>query len=159
MTTAAELDAQARTARRVADELAQQALEARRAEEEARKPKMPVVDADATPVVVFSRYQSGREYAYAAIGWRVGRSVRWAVTGHNTQRFNWPGLLNFIGESNWATLRHVVTTVPLLPEGEEPPVAETMGSYGRVKSVDTVTPFTDYGSVAEAQGIMGQYRG
>jgi hypothetical protein len=146
MSTSAELDAQARKARAIADELAAQALAARRAELEASRPKMPEVDAaDSTPVVVFSKYQSGREYHFAAIGWRQGRSVRWAVTGEETDRFNWPGLLNFIGEANWGTLRHVVTTVPLLPPGAEPPVAEKMGAFGRVIRTDTVVADQEYG--------------
>lgn len=147
MSTAAQLREEARRAAKIADELAEEARAAERAEEEARRPKMPEVDADLHPVVVFERYQGGHSYNYAAVGWREGRSVRWAITGNNSQRFNWPGLLNFIGESNWGTLRHVVTTVPLLAPGGEPPVAETMGRYGRVKSIDTVSPFVDQGGV------------
>lgn len=138
MSTASQLREEAARARKIADELNRQAVHAQIAEEEARRPKMPMVDADNTPVIVFERYQSGRSYNYAAIGWREGRSVRWAVTGSENRRFNWPGLLRFIGESNWATLRHVVTTVPLITPEAEPPVAETMGNYGRVKNIDTL---------------------
>lgn len=130
--SAAQLRAEAARARAVADELTRQAAEQAVAEEEARKPKMPRVAQGENPVVAFSRYQSGREYAYAAVGWRDGRSVRWAVTGQEGRRFNWPGLLQFVGEANWATLRSLVDGDSLLPEGVEPPVAEEMGAFGRV---------------------------
>ncbi|QBI96447.1 hypothetical protein SEA_DONNY_89 [Mycobacterium phage Donny] len=130
--SAAQLRAEAARARAVADELTRQAAEQAVAEEEARKPKMPRVAQGENPVVAFSRYYSGREYAYAAVGWRDGRSVRWAVTGQEGRRFNWPGLLQFVGEANWATLRSLVDGESLLPEGVEPPVAEEMGDFGRV---------------------------
>jgi len=130
--TAAQLRAEAERARRVADELTRQAAEQAVAEEEARKPKMPRVAEGENPVVAFERWQSGRSYAYAAVGFRNGRQVRWAVTGEETRRFNWPGLLAFVGEANWQTLRTLVDGDSLLPEGVEPPVAEDMGRFGRV---------------------------
>lgn len=130
--SAAQLRAEAARARAIAEELTRQAAEQSVAEEEARKPKMPRVAEGEHPVVAFERYQSGRNYAYAAVGWRDGRSVRWAVTGQEGRRFNWPGLLQFIGEANWGTLRSLVDGDSLLPEGVEPPVAEEMGDYGRV---------------------------
>ncbi|AKF14656.1 hypothetical protein AVJ28_gp87 [Mycobacterium phage Baee] len=130
--SAAQLRAEAARARAVADELTRQAAEQAVAEEEARKPKMPRVAQGENPVVAFQRYLNGREYAYAAVGWREGRSVRWAVTGQDGRRFNWPGLLQFVGEAIWATLRSLVDAENLLPEGVEPPVAEEMGDYGRV---------------------------
>ncbi|UXE04459.1 hypothetical protein SEA_FUNSIZED_88 [Mycobacterium phage Funsized] len=131
--SAAELRREAAKAREIADELARQAAEAAVAEREASRPKMPVIPAGEARVVTFTRYQSGREYAYAALGWREGRSYRWAVTGSETRRFNWPGLLDFIGEANWASLAFVTAATPILPPGAEPPVAEEMARYGRVR--------------------------
>lgn len=101
--------------------------------EVARTPQQPDVD-DGPQVVTFTRYMGGREYNYAAVGWRLGSSVRWSVTGQSESRFNWPGLLAFIGEANWSSL-HLVTDRILIgpPEGQEPPVVEAMGRYGRVQ--------------------------
>lgn len=132
--TAAELQAEANQAAAVAKELARQAATARAAEEAASRPQMPEVAEGDCPVVYFTKYQGGREYHYAAIGWRVGRSVRWAVTGQVTDRMNWPGLLVFIGKANWPSLVHMTGGAHLLPAGAEPPVAERMGSFGRVHS-------------------------
>lgn len=141
---AAELRREAEQARRVADELARQASEAAAAEREASRPKMPEMSEGDHPVVYFTRYQAGREYGYAAIGWRTGHSYRWAVTGQETRRFNWPGLLDFIGEANWPSLVRMTGADHLLPPGAEPGVAERMGRYGRVlgtETVDTVSPY------------------
>ena len=138
--TSAELTRQAHEARVLADELARRALAARHAEEAARRPKMPTVSVGAPVVVTFSKAQSGRVYSFAAVGFRIstGMPVRWAVTGEETRRFNWSGLLNFIGEANWPTLRVMNDGDLLVPEGTEPPVAERMGNYGRVLSTDLV---------------------
>ncbi|AEJ95762.1 hypothetical protein FDI64_gp88 [Mycobacterium phage Zemanar] len=107
------------------------AEELRRREE--RRPKMPPVHEGESAVVIFTKYQAGREYHYAAVGWRQGRSVRWAVTGNTTDRLNWPGLLQFIGEGNWPSLRVVTDTENIGPSpDEEEPMAERMGSFGRV---------------------------
>jgi len=145
MSSATELRRQAEKARAIADELASQAAAAAIAEREAARPKMPNIADNAPTYITFERYQAGRNYGYAAVGWRSGRSVRWAVTGSETRRFNWPGLLDFIGESNWATMRVVTDQDYIVTPGGEPPVAETMGRYGRVTSVDTVSPFVGDG--------------
>lgn len=108
------------------------AQEELRRREEAR-PKMPPLAEGESATVIFTKYQAGREYHYAAVGWRQGRSVRWAVTGQTTDRLNWPGLLQFIGEANWPSLRVVTDTENIGPSpDEEAPVAERMGSFGRV---------------------------
>lgn len=138
--SAAELRRQAAQAREIADQLARDAAAAAVAEREASRPKMPQIMDGAPTCVTFTKYQAGREYAYAAVGWRTGRSIRWAVTGSTTDRFNWPGLLDFIGEANWSTLRVVTDQEYVLSPEAEPPAAEKMGSYGRV--VDTVSPYT-----------------
>lgn len=105
--------------------------ELRRREE--RRPKCPHVGDGEHAVVSFTKYQAGREYAYAAVGWRVGRALRWTVTGQNTDRLNWPGLLQFIGEANWPSLYLMTPGERLGPDADdEEPVAERMGSYGRV---------------------------
>lgn len=72
-TSAASLQAQADQAARIAQDLAEQAAAARRAELEASRPKEPPVEAGLPEFVMFSRYQSGRVYTYAAIGWVEGR--------------------------------------------------------------------------------------
>lgn len=142
--TAAELRRQAAQAREIAAQLARDADAATRAELEASRPRCPLIGSDAESALVsFTRYQSGREYRYAAVGWRTGRSIRWAVTGANTDRFNWPGLLAFIGEANWPSIRLLEEGEPLLPPGTEPPVAEKMGRYGRV--LGSSTPFAPGG--------------
>ncbi|AZS07681.1 hypothetical protein SEA_DURGA_99 [Mycobacterium phage Durga] len=128
----ADLLAAAAEAEKAAAAFRKQAAEIARAAEEARRPKMPTVHTGVSVVVTFRRYTSGREYNYAAIGWRTGTSVRWAVTGTETRRFNWAGLLDFIGEANWHTLAEVTQTRTVLASGVEPPVAEVMGRYGKV---------------------------
>lgn len=140
MSTATKLREQARRAKLIADDLAERAAAAARAEVEASRPKMPEVTVGYSPVVAFSKYQSGREYQYAAIGWRMGGTgaVRWAVTGSETRRFNWLGLLNFIGPANWNSLTVMVESDTLLPPGAEPAVAETMGRYGAVVSSEVL---------------------
>lgn len=107
------------------------AEELRRREE--RRPKCPAVEVGEKVIVGFTKYQSGREYGYAAVGWRVGSAVRWTVTGQNTDRMNWTGLLTFIGEANWPSLYMFTAIEKLGPNADdEAPVAERMGSYGRV---------------------------
>jgi hypothetical protein len=142
-TNAAALQAQADQAARIAKDLATQAAAARRAELEASRPQQPPVEAGLPEFVMFSRYQSGKVYTYAAIGWVEGRGrtqvTRWAVTGEETRRFNWAGLLAFIGEANWGTLHQFTDTRALAAPGGEPAVAERMGRYGRVVGTDAVT--------------------
>lgn len=143
--TAAKMREEAARAREIADQLARDAAAATAAEIEASRPRCPTIAEGDNPVIYFTKYQAGREYGYAAIGWRTGRSVRWAVTGNTTDRFNWPGLLAFIGEANWPSIVRMTGAEHLLPPGAEPPVAEQMGRYGRVlgtRTVDTVTPYT-----------------
>ena len=136
--TAAQLRAEAARARALADEMTRQAAEMAVAEEEARKPQCPKVEENVPVFVTFTRYLNGREYAYSAVGWRIGRSVRWAVTGSEERRFNWPALLQFVGEANWSTLQRVTAQEPILTPGGEPPVAEVMGRYGRVQGTEVV---------------------
>jgi hypothetical protein len=130
--TAADLRAEAERFQQFADEMTAKADAAARAELEASRPKMPSV-ADGPAFVMFTKYMSGREYAYAAVGWRIGRSVRWAITGaESNERRNWPGLLMFIGEANWSTIRVLTPGGQLLPPEAEPPAVEEMGQFGRV---------------------------
>lgn len=136
--SAGSLRAQAQQARELADRLARAAAEAAVAEEAARKPACPQVMEGAPTYVTFTRYMNGREYAYAAVGWRAGRSVRGAITGSEDRRFNWPALLQYVGEANWSTLRVVTDQEPILTPGGEPPVAEVMGRYGRVLGTEPV---------------------
>lgn len=112
--------------------------EAERAAREARKPKQPDV---AGPVfVTFQKYQSGRVYTYAAVGWDAGRgNVRWSVTGQPMERYNWPGLLALVGEANWPTLRPLTAGEPMMAPDDAPPVVERMGRFGRVVGTDTPT--------------------
>lgn len=116
-----------------------QAAEMQLALEAARLPKMPEVDGDAPTFVVFSKYQSGRSYAYAAVGWKHDEHIRWTVTGNNRSRMNWTGLLQFIGAANWPTLA-VVSKVENIgpPANMEPAVVETMGDFGRVSKSEIV---------------------
>lgn len=137
--TAAQLQAEANQAAAIAKELGRQAAAARAAEEAARRPQMPEIGIEPGDhaVVCFAKYMSGREYHFAALGWRVGRSVRWSVTGQLQDRLNWPGLLVFIGEGNWHTLVRMGQTQLLGPTpDQEPPVRERMGSFGRVMGTD-----------------------
>ncbi|AYD82074.1 hypothetical protein I5G60_gp82 [Mycobacterium phage Saguaro] len=135
--SAAQLREEARKAREIADQLATAARDATAAEAAARRPKEPT-PGDEPEYVVFRRYTSGREYHYAAVGWRIGNTVRWAVTGQETRRFNWAGLLEFIGETNWNSIRVVTDTLAVLPPGAEPPAAEYMGAFGKVKRTESV---------------------
>lgn len=138
-TKASELREKARQRKHEAQVLLREAREVERAEEIASRPPMPAISPDGSRVVLFEKYQSGRNYAYAALGWRVGNmadaSVRWVVTGSDGDtRHNWASLLNFIGKANWATLRAVTSSSPLLAPGTEPPAAEKVGRYGQVVS-------------------------
>jgi hypothetical protein len=128
----------------------QEALDRQRARL-ARRPVMPeITNPGDSAVVVFNRYQSGKDYGYAAHGWREGSAVRWVVTGQNTERFNWQGLLEWIGEANWHSI-HVVTDVKRIgPDPEDDtPLREVMGSYGRVERTEAigVDPFAAGGYV------------
>lgn len=114
------------------------AAEADRVAREAAKPKMPSVE-NGPAFVTFTRYLSGREYTYAAVGWRVGRSVRWSVTGQDRERFNWPGLLQFVGDANWPSLTVLTPGDPLITPEAAPPVVERMGQFGRVLSSEIPT--------------------
>ncbi|ABE67485.1 hypothetical protein PBI_QYRZULA_75 [Mycobacterium phage Qyrzula] len=138
-----DLMAAAEEAERHARELRRQAALLAQAQLEASRPRMPELGGEGDHAVVsFTKYQSGREYRYAAIGWRVGRSVRWAVTGETTSRYNWNGLLEFIGEANWPSLYLMVVDKLLGPTpGNEPPVSEKMGPFGRVESTRRATWF------------------
>ncbi|QPX62202.1 hypothetical protein PBI_INDLOVU_88 [Mycobacterium phage Indlovu] len=164
--TASELRRQAAEARELAERLAREAAEAALAEAEARRPKMPEVSADVRPIIGFTKYQSGKEYHYAARGWREGRSIRWAVTGSESRRFNWPGLLDFIGEANWPSIVVMTAGEHLVAEGQEPPVAERMGAFGRVVGTESVVDplvraeVPGYGSGRFARGgMVGPYEG
>ena len=53
-------------------------------------------------------------------------------------RYNWAGLLAFIGEANWGTLRQVETTLSLVNPDKVGPVKETVGTYGRVLGTEAV---------------------
>lgn len=125
--------------------------------EQARKPKQPEVGSDTPAYVVFTKYMSGREYAYAAVGWRQGHSIRWSITGQAGIRYTWTSLLRFIGEANWSSLHLVNDTVRIgPPPGEEPPVVEVMGSFGTVKGTYPVTD-TGPGSYGPRVGPHGDY--
>lgn len=145
--SAAQLYEEAQRASAIAAELRTQAIEQARLERVASKPQMP--DLSAGPVILgFEKHQSGRNYAYAAIGWTEGRYKRWAVTGTEARRFNWAGFLEFVGEGNWASIRVMNIGPTLLPEGTEPPVAERVGRYGRITAgrvgVDPFAEGSDY---------------
>lgn len=143
--TSAQLLSEAKRAQAVAEELLAQAGALALAEEAARRPQQPDLS-EGPATVTFTKYQSGREYHYAAVGWRIGRSERWTVTGQNTDRLNWAGLLAFVGESNWPTLAQVMAIRPMMTPGTEPPIAERMGRFGTVIGVVRVDnsgdPFT-----------------
>lgn len=135
--TARELREQATMLSREHARLLKQAKDIEQAEIDAARPKMPTVLTDAPAYVIFTKYQSGRVYTFAAVGWRVDMrtDVRWAVTGSETRRFNWRGLLEWIGETNWASVHVVTESLPLIDPDDSPPAAESMGSFGRVASV------------------------
>ncbi|AYB69133.1 hypothetical protein SEA_EAGLEHORSE_85 [Mycobacterium phage Eaglehorse] len=68
-----DLMAAAEEAERHARELRRQAALLAQAQLEASRPRMPELGGEGDHAVVsFTKYQSGREYRYAAIGWRVG---------------------------------------------------------------------------------------
>lgn len=151
-TKASELRDKARRRKYEAQVLLREAREIERAEEIASRPKMPAISMDGSRVVLFEKYQSGRSYSYAALGWRVGNmadaSVRWVVTGNDgVVRHNWPSLLNFIGKSNWASIRSVTATSPLMAPEDVPPASELMGAFGR--------PFASKADDCEERPVFG----
>lgn len=130
--------------------------EAEIAAREAAKPVEPEVTVDQPAFVTFRKYLSGREYTYAAVGWRVGRSVRWAITSRPAERANWPALLQFIGEANWPTLRTLVEGDQITGTGGAGPVVEQMGAYGTVTGSSpgaSASPFAAGGLMAS--GMLG----
>lgn len=142
--TSMELREQAHRMAREAEALRTQAAEMDRAAEEARRPKMPEVTTDTSPVVTFSKWMNGVDYRFAAVGFRKGAQVRWMVTGAETRRFTWSGLLSWIGEANWSTMVHLTGghgIGPLPGSADEPAVAEEMGPFGRVKSTEAVRDY------------------
>lgn len=159
--TAQELRERAAEAVAHATRLREEALAIERAERAARTPKMPTVEFDDAATITFTKVHKGRIYHYSAVGWRLGNlsdhAVRWAVTGSEDRRFNWPGLLAWIGETNWLSIKIVTEATPILDPDDEPPAAETMGSFGRVKSVDTVTPIGRMRSVDFGNMGAGPY--
>lgn len=128
------------------------AVEAERDAREAAKPKEPDLS-DGPMFVGFSKYMNGRLYTYAAVGWcytqrdvNAGRIAamfrntgRWSITGQEAERYNWAGLLTFIGEANWPTLATLVHDKHLIKPEDAPPVVERMGRFGRVLSSDVPT--------------------
>ena len=157
--SAADLAVEAARARAIADELARQAADQARVERLARTPKEPELEPGLPEFVMFTKYQSGRVYTYAAVGWAEGRGRtqvnRWAITGQEARRFNWAALLKFVGESNWGSLRVFTDARPLLDPGSEPEVAEVMGAFGKVeRTEDVVTPLVGYGPGRFARGGM-----
>lgn len=141
--TASELIESALHAEAIAASLREQAVQMQIAAEIARRPKMPDCSEGAR-YVTWSKYQSGREYAFAAVGWVVPASrghmraerTYWAVTGEESGRHNWAALLKIIGEENWSTLHVVETQTRIGPDPQdEPPVSMSMGSFGVVRGV------------------------
>jgi hypothetical protein len=158
MTTAAELRAEARRLARLAREAEVAEARALMAAREARKPKEPPIGT----VIAFSKAMSGREYHYAALSFPVGTSGnrtmrRWAVTNTvrgEEGRYTWAGLLDFIGEANWTTLRVATEWNVLVEPEDEPAVKETVGPYGKVTSTELVEPY-----LGKATPFGGPYGG
>lgn len=151
--TPATLLAAAEAAEAAARDMRREAAQLALAAEEARRPRMPEIGgADDHAIVSFTKYQSGREYNYAAIGWRQGHSVRWTITGETTDRFNWPGLLRWIGEGNWPSIQLMVEAESLAPQVESA-VQERMGAFGRV--VGTVEPLVR--AEVPRSGVIGPF--
>ena len=115
---------------------------AERAALKAKMPKMPSLGQTGdTGIIRFTRYTKGKNYTFAALGWRDGTAVRWVVTGQEPRRFTWGALLAFIGEANWPSIELMVPGVRIGPEpGDEPAVAETIGDYGRVVKTESLEP-------------------
>lgn len=132
MSTAAELRREAAESAARAKRLRVEAAEIERAERLARTPRMPHIPDGEHRVVLFEKLMSGRSYGFAAVGWRIGGQVRWTVTGNDGEyRHNWAGLLAYVGETNWSTIRLVTGTSPLLAPGDEPAASEKMGPFGK----------------------------
>lgn len=143
--TAASIREEARRAQVLADQLAHEAGRAQQAEIEATRPRMPEIEAGEPGFLTFTKYMSGREYTYAAVGWKLNRGStarfvithraegsRYTASSEGNGRFTWEGLLAFIGEANWGSLRVLVPGEAIVAPGGLPPVVETIGSFGQV---------------------------
>lgn len=128
------------------------AIEAKMRED--AKPREP--DLSNGPVhLSFVRDLRDRAYTYGAVGFRravglYGRdriecSVRWVITASRigvaqgakeAGRYNWNGLLEFIGEANWPTIRMMTPGDFLFGAKDAPPMVERMGDYGSVLRTD-----------------------
>lgn len=160
--SSAQLREHAAAALAEAERLDRVRAELDRADREARKPKCPEMIEGEPVFLTFAKYLSGREYAYAAVGWRAGvNSTRWAVTGQGTndhrrgigaERFNWPGLLALVGEANWSSIRPLTPGEPLIAPADEPPVAERLGRYGTVESTSDPTAADPHVSPSYGRG-------
>lgn len=144
--SAAELRSEAIALVAQADSLERNEAFARQLAEYERRPKAPKLKDGEARIIAFERYLSGRGYVYAAVGWRQGSNTRWCVTatGRAEQggRYNWQGLLKFIGEANWGTIREMLYGEPLIAPADEPAVVEQIGPYGRVAGTYDVNPFS-----------------
>lgn len=161
MKTAEELRGEAREYEREAQLRFAEAARLEREAKEARRPKAPEFgDRTDHIVVCFSRFQNEREYAYAAVGWKARNrprweSTSWAVTGVESRRFNWAGLLEFIGEENWPSL-HLMTVDKLIgpSPSEEPPKAEHVGRHTSAANIAEITGL--YNDIASYDSL-GEY--
>jgi hypothetical protein len=157
MKTPEELRTEARSYRIEAAAVEAEADRLEQAALEAAKPKEPDLLGGAT-IVTFTKYESGRIYSYAAVGWRLDRrQSRWAITasvkparsGYGSSRvvvdehgrYTWSGLLSFIGEANWPSIARVASVEYLLGDRAEPSVREVMGTYGKVAGTENVEPW------------------
>lgn len=153
--TAAELRERAAAISRDAEAMRRMAAELDRTAEEARRPKCPRLRDGEHVVLTFSKFMSGVDYRFAAVGFRKGHSVRFTITGTEARRFTWAGFIAWVGEANWSTLCMATDGVRIGPEpGQEPPVAEVMAPFGQVRRTDFVASFTEQARNSDKQDAM-----
>ena len=115
--TPQSLRASAAELNRLALELIKQADAEEKKARDAAKPAEPEVGPDRPAFVTFTRRLSGIEYTYAAVGVKLGcGAVRWYPTGRShpsTLARSWEGLIDWIGESQWHTVRRLEKAPPL----------------------------------------------
>lgn len=82
-----------------------------------RRPAMPGVrlSSDVPTIITFTRRLSGKDYRYAAVGFRRGPRCEavWATTGREQTNYTWNALLGFIGPDNWGSIEVVAKLAPV----------------------------------------------
>lgn len=143
--TPQSLREQAAELSRLALEMIKQAEAAEQKARDAAKPAEPAIGPNRPAFVTFVRRLGDIEYTYAAVGVKlISGAMRWYPTGRmrparstDTLGRSWEGLLDWIGESQWHTVRRL-TLAPALDVTASGGAVVTSGGSVVAGGVDTM---------------------